>query len=406
MMEQNILTEMKNSQLPVVIAGAGIVGKVLLSICEDAGIRVECFCDSSEKVSQSHFCDKEVIYAPDLRARYDDAVVLISVAAIKDVVDLLNSLGFSRWYAGGPLLKEMDISQNSSNALIDYTKFAIENCILCHDGYLNPDKIFLRSIDIIITERCSLRCKDCSNLMQYYKKPKDCDIEVLMQEIDAFCSVVDDVMDFRIIGGDVFMSRHWPLVVKRLVDEPKGRRIVLYTNGTIVPKDKDIACLVNKKILVIASDYGPLSAKMGELVQVLEKNKIAHHILEVKEWLDCAAIAPHNRSQDEQRNIFRICCAKNMCTLSNGKLFRCPYAANTARLSAVPDNKSNYVDLMHKHYDQQTIHGLKNDIKEYLLHKDFLEICDFCNGRPLSGPEVQPAVQIDTPLPYHRYDTE
>ena len=31
----------------------------------------------------------------------------------------------------------------------------------------------LNSLDIVLTEKCSLKCKHCSNLMQYYEKPID-----------------------------------------------------------------------------------------------------------------------------------------------------------------------------------------------------------------------------------------
>lgn len=401
MLKQDIISEIKNKRLPVVIYGAGIVGKVLLSICKDEGIAVDCFCDSSRKVSQSKFCGMEVIYTPDLKKKYKDAVFLISVAAIKDVVDMLHNLGYSNWYAGGLLLKDLDVYQYDVS--LDYTKFAIENCILCHDGYLNPNKLFLRSIDLIITERCSLKCKDCSNLMQYYERPKDCDTDMLLKYIDAFSAVIDEVMDFRVLGGDAFMNKDWPIIVKRLTDEPKAKRVVLYTNGTIVPKEKDIAYLKNNKVLVIITDYGVLSKKLSELTQVLKKNKIAYYVLKITEWLDCASITPHKRGIDGNREIFRVCCAKNMATLSDGKLFRCPYGANANRLSAIPDDKGDYVDILQELFAGTTISEIKNKVRSYLLHKDYLETCDYCTGRPLSGTEIQPAVQTGKPLKYNKF---
>lgn len=407
---EDIISEIKNQQLPVIICGAGIVGETLLSACKNEGIEVECFCDSSVKVAQSSFCGMEVIYTPDLKARYTDAVFLISVAAIKDVVDLLHNVGFSNWYAGGSLLRDLDISQSQPEALLNYTKFAIENCILCHDGYLNPDQLFLRSIDLVITERCSLRCRDCSNLMQYYESPRDCNIDMLLKSIDVFCAVINEVMDFRVIGGDAFMNKQWPVIVKRLTDEPKAKRIVLYTNGTIVPSRKHLSHLQNYKVLVIVTDYGILSRKLAELKQMFEENKIAYHVLTVSEWLDCSAITQHSRSIDKNREIYKFCCAKNMPTLSDGKLFRCPYAANAARLTAVPDYKDDYIDLFQEPLDAASICATKNKVRDYLLHKDYLKTCDYCNGRPLSGSEIQPAVkeirpavQANKPLPYHKY---
>ena len=224
-----------------------------------------------------------------------------------------------------------------------------------------------------------------------------------MKSIKVFCMIADEIMDFRVIGGDVFMNREWPIIVKKLIDEPKARRVVLYTNGTIVPNKKDILCLQNKKVMVIISDYGVTSRKLGELKQIFEENQILHHVLEIKEWLDCAAIKPHHRSVKQKKEIYRKCCAKNMATLSDGKLFRCPYAANTARLSAVPDYKNDDIDLFQESLDPANLQKTKDKVRDYILNKDYIETCDFCSGRPLSGVEVMPAVQVNKPLAYKKY---
>ena len=404
--KRGALRRLRESGLPVIISGAGIVGEELFAICRHEGIDVACFCDGSTKASHSSCCGKEVIYTPDLQSRYEDALILISAAAIKDVVDLLHAMGFSRWIAGGVLLKDQDLSQSAE---LDYRKFAIENCIVCHDGFLNRDKIFIRSVDLIITERCSLRCKDCSNLMQYYQHPRNVETGELLEAIDAFFKVVDAVMDFRLIGGETFMNRQWPVFVERLTtgrrpSDPDVKRVVLYTNGTIVPNAGQLDCLKDDRVLVIATDYGEgLSRKLSQLKQLFQQNGIHHHVLQIEEWLDCAGIKAHHRTDDENRQLFKMCCAKNMLTLSDGKLFRCPYSANAARLSAVPDVKSDYVDLYEAQLDADGILATRKKMRDYLLDKDFLTVCDFCSGRPLAGREVPPAVQSDTPLPYVLY---
>ncbi len=401
--KQDIIAALKSSKFPVIIAGAGIVGKILLDICRKAGIKIECFCDNSTKAANTEFCGLNVVYTPELKSKYKDAAVLISAAAIKDVADLLKRIGIKNWYAGGILLKDLDISQTQADAQLDYEKYAIENCILCHDGYLNPGKLFMRSIDIIITERCSLKCKECSNLMQYYQIPQNCDINLLFKSIDNFCKVVDEVMDFRVLGGEPFMNPQWPKIVQRLVKEPKAKRIVIFTNGTILPSAEGIAALKNLKVRMIISNYGPLSKNLAALQKICRDNKIIHYIFNVSDWLSCSAIKAHNRSEEKQKEIFRLCCAKNMATLSDGKLFRCPYSANAFRLSAVPDSSQDYVDLFAEPLDDKNISITKTKVKDYLLNKEYLEICDFCKGRPLAGEEVPPAVQISKPLDYHKY---
>ena len=347
----------------------------------------------------------EVIYTPELTNRFEDVQIIISSAAIKDSVDLLHNYGFQNWYSGGTLLKDVNISQSQVNIELDYKKFAIENCILTHNGYSNPEELFVRSIDLIITEKCSLKCVDCSNLMQYYQEPQNCDKEMLLRSIDAFCSTIDEVMDFRVIGGDAFMNKEWPIIVERLIDEPKAKRVVLYTNGTIVPREADLPTLKNHKVLIIITNYDDLSRNLTKLVNTCKKEKIAYRVLNVDEWLDCAEITPHNRSDEENEQIYKDCCAKNMATLSDGKLFSCPYAANANRLSAIPDYKTDYIDLFQEPIDRKGIVETKTKVKDYIWHKKFLKACDFCSGRPLSGDEVKPGVQVKNPLTYKKYVT-
>ena len=402
--KQAIIEEIKNKQLPVVICGAGIIGETLLSILTNEGVEVACFSDNSIKTANTRFCNKDVIYTPDLKSKFEDAILIISAVAIKDVVDLVTNLGFSDWYAGGLFLKDLDVSWNHENPEIDYNKFATDNCILCHDAYLNPDRLFFRSIDLIITERCSLKCKDCSNLMQYYEKPINCDTDMLRKEIDAYCSVIDEVMDFRVIGGEAFMNKDWPIIVKRLIREPKAKRVVLYANGTIVPKEDELSLLKNEKVLVIITDYGELSKRLDEMIHVFEEKKIVYHILKIEEWLDCSKIEKHDRSNDEKKEVYRVCCAKNMITMSDGKLYRCPFAANASRLKAVPDEKSDYVDLFQNLIDGVSVAITKDKVRNYILHKECLTICDYCKGRPLSGIEVQPAIQTEKSLVYKKYN--
>ena len=285
-----VLDELRAAGAPVVICGAGVVGEVLLGVCRDEGIEVACFCDSSVKVAGTTFCGLEVLYTPDLGQRFDDAALLISVASIKDVVQLLERSGFARWWAGGLLLEDLDVDQGGDDPALDYTKFAMENAILCHRGYLDPARLFLRSVDLIITERCSLTCRGCSNLTQYYAKPQNVSINELQRDIDAFCRVVDEVMDFRILGGDALMNRQWHQVVQRMCDEPAARRVVLYTNGVLMPHDAGVPALRHPKVLVVVTDYGHLSRRLAELRRLLQDERVAHHVLQVDDWLDCSEI--------------------------------------------------------------------------------------------------------------------
>ena len=394
------MEKLKKEKKPIIIVGAGTVGEVLFQACVSAGIKVECFCDNNINKTKDLLNNLPVVHTPGLRDKYQEAVFLISTADIRDVVDQLKKMGYSDWYAGGLLLKDFDIYQYQFSRPMDFVAYAVATVILCHDSFMTLDKLFLRSVDIIVTEKCSLRCRDCSNLMRYYKNPKDTDLNELMDDIDRLGVVVDEINEIRVLGGEPFMYKEVHLVIKRLIDEPKVKKIVVYTNGTIVPRQEQWEYLKSDKVLLIVTNYGELSRNLDKLTEELLKNKVVFYVQKVGGWTDCSKITKHNRNIVGQKEIFGMCCAKNTITLSKGKIFRCPFAANADRLMAVPNFINDRVDIFE---NGVTVEEVKQKIRKYLLEKEFLETCDYCNGRSFGDPEISPAIQQMSPIDYKEY---
>lgn len=396
-MSQACVGSDRSNGIPVLIFGAGIAGEVLLRACIDSGISVDAFCDNNANKAGVPLCGLEVIHVAQLKDRYADAEFIIAAADIQDVVEQLAGLGYAKWQSCVPLLKDFDVYQHQFSKSANFVEYAVGTTILCHESYMTPDKLFLRSVDIIITERCSNRCKDCANLMQYYVHPRDCNTNELIANIDAFCALVDEVNEFRVLGGEPFMNREAHVVIGRLIDEPKVKKVVIYTNGSIVPGEAQLARMQSDKVLFIITDYGMLSKNLDRLTSVLWNNGIDFLVQKVGGWTDCAKIRKHSRSPMQAQELFGMCCSKNTFTMSDGKLFRCPFAANAFRLEAVPYAVGDWVNLM------QGRAYLKESLREFVLRKTPLATCDYCNGRPFGAPEITPAIQADKPLRYFRY---
>ncbi len=126
----NLNEEIKNSEIPVIIFGAGLVGEVLFKYCYKEGIKVDCFCDNNIHKTKEKFCDMEVVYAQKLKEKYNDAIFLISAADIKDVIAQLRTLGYFKWHPGNLLLKDFDIYQCEYGAPIDFVEYAVARIII------------------------------------------------------------------------------------------------------------------------------------------------------------------------------------------------------------------------------------------------------------------------------------
>ncbi len=402
-LDQEAIDQIKEGKIPVLIFGAGIVGEALFHACRDVGVPVEGFCDNNINITRAPICGVRVFHAFEVKKKYPEAIFLIAAADVKDVADQLREMGYGRWYVCSPLLRNQDFSRYELNAPLDFVEYAVATCLLCHDSYLNPEKLFLRSVDLIITERCSLKCKDCSNLMQYYKKPADCESVQLIRCVDAFCEIIDEVNEFRVIGGEPFMNKDFHLITNRLIAEPKVKRVVIYTNGTIVPRQDQIRSLKDEKTLVLITDYGALSKNRDKLVLALRQNDIAYYAHSAKGWAACSRIMKHDRNEKAQKDIFKSCCAKNTFTLSNGMLFRCPFSANAVRLRAIPFNEGDCVPIFRNKTGAEDLHDLKRRIRSFVSEREYLPACDYCDGRPFGASEIVPAVQAPQPIGYVSY---
>lgn len=389
----------RKTKTPIVIYESEAIGQHLLRLCYDNHISVECFCDATPGNAGKRVSALDVLTPQAAAARCPEALFLISSVNIRVAVATLEEIGVRNWFPGGLLIDQKDCEQPPSVRAMDWEKYQYDMCRLSHAEYADGT-LFLRSAEIIITEQCSLKCKDCSNLMQYYSDPKHCDMGLILRSFDAFFSVVDNVLEFRILGGEPFVNKEWPKVVQRAIEEPKIGRIVVITNATILPKNVDWHCLQDPKVRINMSDYGQFSPKLAALVQFAEDNGINYWIYKAGAWNDCAKVMHYQRTPEENRAVFKQCYSKNIwTTLSDGKLFRCPYAANLERLQGMPYFPEDYVNLL---AENVTHEDLREQVSNYLLKKDVLSTCDYCSG-VLTDRTVPPALQTRQPLPYKRF---
>lgn len=157
------------------------------------------------------------------------------------------------------------------------------------------------------------------------------------------------------------------------------------------------AALSHEKVRFFITDYDEMSRNIRPLIEQLEKRSIAYVSEKANGWTECASLNHHKRTVSENEQIFRDCCAKNLATLANGNLYRCPFAANAAKLQAVPDYKTDYLKI-----EQAS----REDVKRFLRGKTYLKTCDHCNGRSYGDKVITPAIQTKIPLKYKRYALE
>lgn len=410
-------TFINDNNLPIFIFGADIVGKVLAELLKSHNIKIEAFVDNNKNKCDIDINNIPVKHASELAQENRDSIILIASTYIADIITQLEDMGFLNWIPIYTILEDKEDSKleefltgelrfnHSGGAFTqDFDSFVLSNMINSQKKYLDPEQLYVRSVDLILTEKCSLKCKDCSNLMQFYEKPINISLDELYQDLDDLCAVADEVNEIRIIGGDPFMHKECHKVVMHAASYDQINKVVIYTNGTICPPEEKIAQMAHEKTFVFITTYGDFSRNAEKLGAMLKKYNIPFNIQDAYGWTDCGDIKLYDRDQEQLNELFRFCCAKNFTTLTDGKMYRCPFAANTDRLKAMPESADNFVSLhgISKQSPEQ-IQQKKQDLSHYLREITSIPACNSCNGRTYGDPEIEPGIQTKKVIEYIRY---
>ncbi len=236
----------------ILIYGAGRYGELTLHGLK--ALQLEPLCYVDEKLAGETFCGYDVISPQQLHNYVNDIVLVASYNYFSEMVSNLQAIGFEEIYDVLELIKmEYDESVLSEYLLDEkhnWHKYAgvIEN--------IDVNKLIINHCELVVTECCSLKCKDCANLMQYYKYPSNLDLEEIFACFNRFLDTIDMLLDLRILGGEPFLRKDLDLLINAYSDNDKIKRITVYTNSTIVPPQKVIESLKIPKWLSICQIMG------------------------------------------------------------------------------------------------------------------------------------------------------
>jgi hypothetical protein len=403
--KKNCIESLKKPGPPIIIATLPEEAQAIHNSCKDHGIEVAAFCDNELRRVEGGYNGLEVIHTPNLNSRFPKARFIIAFFNLEEPTEQLSSLGYDEFYSPLELLENYDVTRHKHRVKQSYMETKISINKKSHSMYFDDSKTHLRSLDIMITTKCSMKCESCANLMQYYVDAKNTD-EGIISAVETINDNVDAISEFRIIGGEPLMNRNWAKIVNGILEKDNKREIFIYTNGTIAPKEADLESFQGKDINFYITNYGKLSKNVDKLIQGLEKYDIGYMNKPADYWVDCSSMKRHNRSPKDNKTVFKECCAKYFFTLLNGKLYTCPFIANAANLNAIPITNADYVDLSSNTDD------LRSKISKLVNMQNFFPACDFCDGRPQDPTTakqydgkgfIKAAEQVSAPIPFKKY---
>lgn len=259
-----------------------------------------------------------------------------------------------------------------------------------------PDTLV--SLDVVITECCSLKCRNCANLMQYYHHPENLDIEETISSLGKLLKSFR-IKEINILGGEPFVCQK---NIIRLLDylrsEANGRidEIVIISNGTIIPSAECLnAMKATPKLKVLFSNYGELSSKMNELIELFNSEGIKFDVVDVEFWWDFGDVIKHEEKEKKTQHRFDACSSRRVCnSLYRGKLYYCPRQAHSIQLGIIPEDSSECVDLSRKEFDDPAV--LHDAVYAFIDRKKRISTCSYCGCD--KNVKIPRAVQTERPV--------
>lgn len=386
---------------PIIIYGASVVGEVVYKYLVSNEVDVKAFCDNNPVRCGQVLSGKEIISYDQCIECFPGAVLLV---CMNDVKFVYRQTEHSAGVVIGEtdlliedILKDGEYLESDLQKDRHLIRYSLRTCASAQKYYQDLSKLYIRTLQLLVTERCSLKCAECSNLIQYYKNPRDCDYDLTLQTIERVSELFDEIGDMHIIGGEPFMNLHIADFISEIDRHDNIQNIIIFTNGTIVPNEEILKACEKEKVIINISNYGKLSRNLDRLVLELNNRGIHHNVYNDLKWEHHSIVKDYGLNEEQTKQRLRLCRSAVNCTsVGEGKLFRCYYANHACRLHAVPEHVNEYIDIFNPSVK-------KTDIYDFLNNKDYFEICRWCRGSGFTSESLEPAVQTKAILDYIRY---
>lgn len=264
----------------------------------------------------------------------------------------------------------------------------------------------IRRTTLVITQRCTLKCKLCLAFMPYYKNPVHTSLAQAERIIDNYFCLVGRVNIFSITGGEPLMNPELVPILKKTLEYRNQieSSLDMVTNGTIMFKEELLELLqANKDFMrVIISDYGKgLSVRIDDIEAELKKRGINYRIQHYDTrsdswtydgWVDFSDHSLKHNTEEKliaqgKRCIFRL---GHYWVINDGELHPCSRQYWRMREGILERDPDWYIDLN----QEQMVLKAEQEKLAALESVPYLKSCAYCNGVHAGVKRYRPAEQL------------
>ena len=374
----------KNSQ--VVIYGTTVGGKIIYQCLQNVGIKVEFFCDRSNRYAE--FCGCPVKEPSVLCDNKNYKVLNALTRSFDSVCQYMEQIQYKEIYSCSILIKDKRVEdfiydENEGELVADFLEKYPIYASSCRKD------ICLPSLEVFITERCTLRCRDCSHLIPRYQNAKDYNIEEIIGNLNKISKMVERISDLIILGGEPLLHKGLYQLLEWGYQQKCIGTLTIVSNGSVMPDEKLLSVMKETKARIRLSNYGKYSIKLNEIQFECRKRGISCFIND-ELWTDMGRIYNHNYTKKELTEIFTDCPFSYDLLLLKGRIYRCAHVAHLNNLQIINSCSHDSIDVAD--IIDENINEKKQELREY-MEVDYLEGCSYCNGIKNSIQGIEPAIQ-------------
>ncbi len=360
-----------NTHLPICLFGAGVYGKCAKLAVEQLNKKVVCFCDNDTKKQGTTFCGVPVLSVDEVCQSYGDALIYVCLYNKVNVAEVTLQLK----NAGAKTVLHADmLFCNYQKEVIkrDVAKKAIYNTM--HNCYYNKKAFNIYMVGVIITQNCTLKCKECSHLITHFKNPKHYDGDAVIKSIKELAKSVDAIEVLTLLGGESLLHPKLIHICKEVSKISNILRIHVLTNGTIIPKQPVLEGFCGNITYLQLNDYAQYSNKLEDVQKECEKTGLVYDVYkDTTQWYKVNKPKDKKLNPEEIAQVYANCTLKGDYTeMIDGKFYLCGYAACAAELNLIP--KEDCVDMLEDKLPAEE----KRKQLEALYKAEYIHACGYC----------------------------
>lgn len=261
-----------------------------------------------------------------------------------------------------------------------------------YQTYNNKDKVFINTLDLYVTQKCSLKCKYCYIYENSYPKEKKINYETnrILEDIDQVCEAASYIKRMVPFGGEPFLHPDIGIIIERMAGKSNIGVIDIISNGIFKQSDESLLYLKHGNVKINISNYNmeldqsliKIRKKNIEQMKRLGLNVVVHN--DTPQWREPGLIV--NNGLDEKLLKERKKTCANFCLegigetdttetmiVKNGVFFPCQHCDTIYNLDICTD-QSDCIYL----WDIKDSSQLAEQMKK-LIHKERYAACQFCN---------------------------